>query len=271
MTATMTIGDFSRATGLSAKALRLYHQEDLLVPVQVDAATGYRRYAVEQIPRAQVIRRMRSIEMPLDVVRQLLSVSSVPERNDVLASHLAAREADLERARTAVATLRDLLTAPRPDIAISHRSVPAMLAVVVRGTIDRTDLGRWYTGAADELAAAAGLVRTVGPRGGIWGTGLFLHEHGEGAMFLPVADGTPLGPVLGRARVERLPATDLAVATHRGTDETVAEVYAALGEHVARRGIGTDGPIRETYLQGGDQHGGDDPVTEIGWPVLPTG
>jgi len=58
---------------------------------------------------------------------------------------------------------------------------------------------------------------------------------------------------------------ELAVATHRGPDETIGEVYAALGEHVARRGNGAPGPVRERYLQTGDE-----PVTEIGWPVGPT-
>ena len=37
---TLTIGDFSRATHLSAKTLRHYHDIGLLEPVDVDAETG---------------------------------------------------------------------------------------------------------------------------------------------------------------------------------------------------------------------------------------
>ncbi|GJF02846.1 MerR family transcriptional regulator [Pseudonocardia sp. D17] len=40
----LTIGAFSRATLLSPKALRGYHESGLLVPAVVDARTGYRGY-----------------------------------------------------------------------------------------------------------------------------------------------------------------------------------------------------------------------------------
>jgi hypothetical protein len=45
VTSTLTIGDFSRATHLGVKTLRHYHDIGLLEPVDVDADTGYRRYA----------------------------------------------------------------------------------------------------------------------------------------------------------------------------------------------------------------------------------
>lgn len=38
---TMTIGDFSRATRLTAKTLRFYHQVGLLEPARVDPVNGY--------------------------------------------------------------------------------------------------------------------------------------------------------------------------------------------------------------------------------------
>jgi hypothetical protein len=49
----LSIGSFSRATHLTVKTLRHYHEEGLLVPAQVDARTGYRRYTGDQIAVAQ--------------------------------------------------------------------------------------------------------------------------------------------------------------------------------------------------------------------------
>src|SRR5262249_49490984 len=46
----LSIGDFSRATHMSVKTLRHYHQIGLLEPAEVDAHTGYRHYGTEQIP-----------------------------------------------------------------------------------------------------------------------------------------------------------------------------------------------------------------------------
>ena len=47
--ASLPIGDFSRATHMSVKALRYYHRVGLLEPADVDRFTGHRRYTTEQI------------------------------------------------------------------------------------------------------------------------------------------------------------------------------------------------------------------------------
>ena len=49
------IGDFSKFSRVSVKALRYYDEIGLLKPVKVDQLTGYRYYSVEQIPRLQRI------------------------------------------------------------------------------------------------------------------------------------------------------------------------------------------------------------------------
>src|ERR1700704_2881615 len=66
MSALFAIGDFSRATHLTVKTLRHYHETGLLEPAHIDPQTGYRRYTTDQIPVAQIIRRFRDLDMPLD-------------------------------------------------------------------------------------------------------------------------------------------------------------------------------------------------------------
>ena len=56
MEATMTIGDFARRTGLSISALRFYAGRGLLVPDEIDASTGYRRYSDAQVPDGRLVR-----------------------------------------------------------------------------------------------------------------------------------------------------------------------------------------------------------------------
>ena len=68
----LAIGDFARATHMSVKTLRYYHRVGLLEPADVDRDTGYRRYTTAQIPTAQIIRRFRDLDMPVDEVRQVL-------------------------------------------------------------------------------------------------------------------------------------------------------------------------------------------------------
>jgi DNA-binding transcriptional MerR regulator len=68
----MPIGRFSRLTGLTVKALRHYDELGLLRPAAVDPDTGYRSYSTAQVGRAEWIRTLRLLELPLDDIATLL-------------------------------------------------------------------------------------------------------------------------------------------------------------------------------------------------------
>lgn len=88
MPSSLAIGDFSRATHLNIKTLRHYHRIGLLEPADVDSGTGHRRYSTDQIPTAQVIRRFRSLGMPLEEIHAVITTSDLASRNDLIAGHL---------------------------------------------------------------------------------------------------------------------------------------------------------------------------------------
>src|SRR5438067_1412017 len=116
MQASLAIGDFARATHLSVKALRHYHDLGLLVPAAIDPWSGYRRYTTDQIPLAQVIRRFRDLAMPLEQIGAVLRAPDLQTRNAVIATHLAHLEHELAQTQAAVASLRGLLEGPRPSL-----------------------------------------------------------------------------------------------------------------------------------------------------------
>ncbi|MCI4659493.1 MerR family transcriptional regulator [Cryobacterium zhongshanensis] len=262
----MTIGDFSRATRLSAKTLRFYHQVGLLSPARVDPANGYRLYGVGQISDAQVIRTYRSLDMSVDLIRKVLAAPDVADRDRLIGGHLTHMEDQLETTRSAVSSLRSLLQASRDPFVVEHRSLPPFPAVVIREEIELSDLSAWYGDAMRDLDRLIDTgIDPVGPRGGMWDTDLFLNERGGAALYVPTRSLEPDVP--GRARAEFVASADLVVAAHRGTDDTIAEVYGALGRYVAEHGISASGPIRETYLVRSTS-AQDETVTEIGWPVI---
>ena len=117
----MIIGDFSRMTFLSVKALRYCHEVGLLPPAEIDRDTGYRRYQLEQVPMAQVIRRLRELGMSLDDVRGVIETPDVRARNAAISAHLRRMEGELEQTRATVRSLRLLLDAVPAPIPISYR------------------------------------------------------------------------------------------------------------------------------------------------------
>ena len=74
MTVRLSIGDFSRMTYLTVKALRHYQEVGILVPWSVDPDSGYRSYHLSQVPTAQVIKRLRDLDLPLESVRAVVSI-----------------------------------------------------------------------------------------------------------------------------------------------------------------------------------------------------
>jgi DNA-binding transcriptional MerR regulator/ribosomal protein S18 acetylase RimI-like enzyme len=94
--------EFSAATGLSVKALRLYDERGLLVPARVDRATGYRRYAVDQIATAGRIALMRRAGIGLADIARFLAVPAATVIDRWLAD-LAAETGVRQRALKALA------------------------------------------------------------------------------------------------------------------------------------------------------------------------
>ena len=271
MPASLSIGDFSRATHLSVKMLRHYHRLGLLEPSDVDLDTGYRRYTADQIPAAQVIRRFRDLDMPLDQIHAVLDAPDLQTRNQLIAAHLTQLEEDLSRTQQAIASLRDLLADPADALPVTQRRVGAVLAAAITAVVGIEDLLPWYLGALGELHATleARGVRPSGPAGGMYATELFSDEKGQATVFVPTPTEVPL---LGRVAPQVIPAAELAVIVHRGSHANVDRSYGALAAYVAGHALQVDGPIREYYLT--DRHDTPDESawrTEICWPIFSTG
>ncbi len=72
-------GQFAQAVQLTRKALRIYEEQGLLEPVEVDPWTGYRTYSANQFGRARLIRLLREMEMPLSEIAVLLETTDREE------------------------------------------------------------------------------------------------------------------------------------------------------------------------------------------------
>ena len=83
----MPIGRFSRLTGVGVKALRHYDEVGLLVPAAVDDETGYRFYSPDQVDRAEAIRLLRRLDMPLEEIRTTLAAGDPAALRAALVSH----------------------------------------------------------------------------------------------------------------------------------------------------------------------------------------
>jgi DNA-binding transcriptional MerR regulator len=265
MRAGLTIGEFAALTQLSIRTLRRYHDAGLLEPATVDPSSGYRYYSSAQIPSAQVIHRLRELDVPLAEVKVLLATDDPGHRAELIAAHLQRLEDELDRTHAAVVSLRQLL---RPDIAelqVELRSLPVRTVVAVRGAIELGDALGWYDAAMAELDAAVPMGQRSGPPGGQYANELFTEGTGDVLVYRPSSAPT----ASGRLAVVDLAAVELAVTVHAGPHDDIGVTYGRLGAWVVDHALAVDGPVHEKYLVGPrDTDVADAWRTEIGWPIF---
>ncbi|MBZ2194612.1 MerR family transcriptional regulator [Occultella gossypii] len=259
----LAIGEFSRLTHLSVRTLRRYHEAGLLEPETVDRSSGYRYYGADQIPTAQVIHRLRELDVPLPDVQRILRSPDPGARAALVADHLQRLESELDRTRAAVASLRRLLQPEATPLDVELRAVPATTVAAVEDDVEHEDVRAWYAGAMAELDAVVG--EQTGAPGGLYDNSLFENGHGHVLVYRPASEP----PRRGRVHPVILPAVELATTTHVGAHDDIDVTYGDLGAWVVANALAVAGPVREHYLVGPrdlpDQAAWR---TEIGWPVF---
>ena len=95
----VTIGAFSVLTGLSIPTLRHYDDVGLLRPRSVDDRSGYRRYGLDQVPTARLMCALRAVEVPIEVIRDILNARDDDAARRILGLH---RDALVARSREVI-------------------------------------------------------------------------------------------------------------------------------------------------------------------------
>jgi DNA-binding transcriptional MerR regulator len=257
----VTIGEFARLTHLSVKTLHHYHAEGVLEPSSVDPATGYRRYALDQLERAQLVRRLRAVRMPVPQLRAVVTAPDRDTRQALIAAHLADLRRELTETAAAVAGLQSLLAGEDAVLPPGVRALPDLPAVTCTAEVTRAGIAAWCAQTYPRLYAAAGrLGGAGGPGGALYDDAWFEQDAGQVTAFVPLAAPSPHADVVPGGRH--------AVVLHAGAYEDLDRTYAALGRRVVELGGDLTGPIRETYLVSpGDTADPRGLRTEVCWPL----
>ena len=135
----LPIGSFARRCRLSIKALRHYDDLGLLRPARVDAVTGYRYYDRRQAPAAIAIALLRSLDVTLPAIRELLAGDDPDALARVLDRERARRAREIAQAETALRSIKRLMRAGTVfpyDVVERHAEAQTLLVVEGRTTAD---------------------------------------------------------------------------------------------------------------------------------------
>ncbi|MEF3308600.1 MerR family transcriptional regulator [Paenibacillus sp. GYB004] len=97
----LSIGEFSKICGVSAKTLRYYDEIGLIKPDEIQAENGYRYYSIGQLYQMLFISRLKSYQFSLEEIKTMLDLEDdLAEEN--LHSILNRKRRELQEKRKAI-------------------------------------------------------------------------------------------------------------------------------------------------------------------------
>ncbi|MFD0587354.1 MerR family transcriptional regulator [Paenibacillus sp. GCM10027627] len=270
----LSIGQFSKICGVSAKTLRYYNEHGLLIPSETNVETGYRYYSIAQLKQMLVINRLKSYQFSLEEIKTLLELEE-EQSDQVLYLALQHKRNELKAEMNA---LRQTLNQMNDDLADLNKGIPFMsyldridvqLAefgpfniLYVRQTMKKGDYavgyGKYFRHLFEKIAD-----QKFTPLG----APMTIYHHAE---HQPNGNDTEFAvPVLENVKGTReLSATLCAKSILKGAYSDLASVYARIREWTEIEGYELAGSPFEVYLTNPDQIGNAEAnVTEVYFPI----
>ncbi|MFG1808076.1 MerR family transcriptional regulator [Streptomyces sp. NPDC049040] len=274
----LPIGQFAQATGLSVTTLRHYDTAGVLPPAATDPATGYRYYARAQVGRAQLVRALRQLDVPVERIRVLLDRHA--EGADIVPELDTRVRAAAQRVRGQHVVLRGLIAAltegegMSPDINLGRRG--AIHALACRASVDAAGLDAFARSAYRTLYTEAGKGPLFLP------VPAFIRYHGpmtddsttEVEACLPYEpEATVPGEPAAGVHLVHQQETPFASTVVEGEDAAwprIQSAYDAVAAWISAHGFVFDGPAQEIHHRWGGAPGHPRNRIEVGWAVRDT-
>lgn len=243
----LTIGEFSSASRLTVKALRMYHDEGILVPEKIDPTNGYRYYGDQSWQRAQAVKLLSELGFSHRELKEILEEClDDSELESYLSKRLSAVKQELTRMRSVHDQLSLYMnSAKEPQMKSSPelqtKIIPEVIICSIRYKGAYSDIGLYF----NKLFKKAGRYYR-GPSMALYHDS----EYCEGDADIEAA--IVVSKILDLEGISccTLPSQTVLSLTHYGPYESLGSSYRQLFEVLPERGLIAHTPFRELYLKG---------------------
>ena len=265
----MSIGQFAKASRLSLKALRLYDRKDLLKPHRIDVHTGYRYYDEGQLERARMILLLRSIDMPLDEIKEVLAAPRATSSN-LVEHYWGEVESRMQHGRRVVDHIYLILRGEEKHMPyrVEQKELVDTMMISIRDEVSITDLIHYIDRSIASLrvfAVDAGL-EVTGPPMGIYHGEVNEDSNGPVEIGLPFeGEAIPTDVIVVRA-LQGGPVAYTTTTVEQARFPEILQAYDAVHEWIRQSGYQISESPREIYLATEEDVNQHEPFIEIAWP-----
>lgn len=249
-----SIGAFAQLGGVTVRMLRHYDGIGLLTPAHVDAVTGRRSYASEQLPRLNRLVALKDLGFGLEQIGQLLDDGIAPAE---LRGMLRMRAAELESRVLRDGQVLDRVRArlrlieSESTVTVTAASIQAVAPQRVLGLhqscskqSEEPDIEALFERVIDYMEAA----------GADRASPISWRDHGDDTIHLYAGFVAPTADVAGLVCFE-LAATTVASVVRRGAVDSINEAHQAIARWAESHNHTASverGRWRELYLETND-------------------
>ena len=261
----LKIGEFSKLSLTTVKALRFYEKEGLLIPASVDEWTGYRFYETSQLETAARIKSYRQIGLSIEEIKSIFSGEDAGRVLTAKAESLRKLKADTE---IQLSVIEFILEGKEMKYQVTVKEIPEMIVYSSETVLAKySDCMPWIPSVGAEcLKLNPGLKCAEPPYefceyldGEYKETDIHI-RHNEAV--------TAFGKENEHIRFRTLPAAKVLSIYHKGAYDNIGEAYAYIMEYAEKNGYEVAGLARESYIDGiWNKESVEDWLTEIQLPI----
>lgn len=262
-----TIGEFSRITSTTIKALRHYHDKGILVPSFIEKTTNYRYYNHGDVDKARIISTLKTIGFSLSEILMVMNeVTQDSDLSDILYEKKAVISAKIKSLNQASSTIDLILTREQEALKMTTHSNDIQLKQLAEVQVLAT---RWQGPYSDSGKAMGKVYRCAGRHH--CGPAMNLYFDGEYKEIADIETCLPVKKaVTSSCNYKILAGGQFLTITHTGSYETISSSYEILFEYINQQGITSKLPFREVYIKGPGMIFKGNPnnyITEIQIPI----
>ena len=261
----LKIGEFSKLSLTTVKALRFYEKEGLLIPASVDEWTGYRFYETAQLETAAKIKSYRQLGLSIEEIKSIFSGEDAGRILSEKAESLKKLKADTE---LQLSVIEFILEEKEMKYQVTVKEIPEMIVYSAEAILEKTsDKMQWIPSVGDECLKLNPELKCAEPS---YEFCEYLDEEfRETQVHIRHNEAvTAYGKENERIKFRTLPAAKVLSIYHKGAYDNIGEAYAYIMEYAEKNGYEVAGLARESYIDGiWNKESVSDWLTEVQLPV----
>ena len=240
------IGDFSKITNLSVKALRYYDEENILNPSYRNKENSYRFYDANDFKKAELIALLRELDFSISEIKDVMSICEdrsdisfiLEEKKEMVVNKIAKQKALLKKIDLYIKP--NLMEDDSMNYKIEVKHIPAVKVASIRFKGKYSDCGK-YIGKIFKVI-----------KGDAEGEPFNCYYDGRYQEDADIECCVSVSKKIydSEVTVKELPLIKALTTIHTGTYESINMAYKAILDYSLENNINCLTPSRERYIKG---------------------